>query len=137
MSFTLPPPLCRSIIFEKTERLVAPSAWESHIPSVSWLTDVHRPKIVVELGVHSGNSYCAFVQAAKKLELAPQCYGVDTWRGDQHAGYYGESVFDEFSRYHDEGYSHLSRLIRRTFDEVIAYFADGTINLPHMDGLHD
>lgn len=133
---TLPAPLCRSIAFDKPDRLVQPSAWETHIPFAFWLIDVHRPKIVVELGVHAGNSYCAFLQAAKKLQLPAQCYGVDTWRGDRHAGYYDESVYSEISRYHDDRYSHFSRLIRSTFDDVLDYFADGTIDLLHIDGLH-
>jgi GT2 family glycosyltransferase len=133
---SLPPALCRSFIVESPDRLVAPAAWEAHIPFAFWLADVSRPKVFVELGVHSGNSYCAFLQAIKKLQLPTQCYGIDSWRGDEHAGFYGNEVFIELSKYHDERYSQFSSLIRQTFDHSLNYFGESTIDLLHIDGLH-
>src|SRR5262245_18728740 len=133
---SLPPALCRSFIVESPDRHVAPSAWEAHAPFAFWLVDVSRPKVFVELGVHSGNSYCAFLQAIKKLRLPTQCYGIDTWTGDEHTGFYGNEVFVELSEYHDARYSQLSSLIRRTFDDSLTYFEDRSIDLLHIDGLH-
>src|SRR5678815_2668552 len=56
-------------------RLVWPAPWVGHIPFAFWLVEALRPRIIVELGVHSGNSYCAFLQAAQSLALPAQCYG--------------------------------------------------------------
>jgi len=65
-----------------------------------------------------------------------QCYAVDTWRGDEHAGFYTDDIFNEFSSYHDTRYRSFSRLLRSTFDEALQYFKDGSVDLLHIDGLH-
>ncbi|MGO9416499.1 MAG: class I SAM-dependent methyltransferase [Syntrophobacteraceae bacterium] len=98
--------------------------------------DLHRPGIFVELGTHTGVSYCAFCQAATELMLPAKCHAVDTWKGDEHAGFYAEAVFEELNGYHAANYSHFSSLMRMTFDEASGYFTDGTIDLLHIDGFH-
>ncbi len=45
-------------------------------------------------------------------------------------------MFEEFSRFHDERYGAFSTLLRTTFDEAITHFADGTVDLLHIDGCH-
>src|SRR5262245_56230090 len=72
------------------DRLVGPPAWIGHIPFAFWIVAALRPSIIVELGVHSGNSYCAFLQAVASLQLRAQCFGIDHWRGDDQSGAYGE-----------------------------------------------
>jgi GT2 family glycosyltransferase len=133
---SLPIELCRSLVLERPLRLVPPSAWEAHIPFAFWLVAAHGPRLLVELGTHSGNSYCAFLQIIKKLKLPTRAFAVDTWHGDEQAGFYGEDVFRELSDYHDQHYSAFSSLIRSTFDEAAKYFEAGTIDLLHIDGLH-
>ncbi len=128
--------LNRSIVFDYPDRLVGPPAWIGHMPFAFWIVDAHRPDMLVELGTHTGNSYSAFTQAVHRLGLDTQCFAVDTWRGDVHADFYGEEVFEEFSRYHDERYARFSRLVRSTFDEARDHFDAGSIDLLHIDGLH-
>ena len=117
-------------------RINEPKAWIGHIPFCSWLIAILEPEIIVELGTHSGNSYLAFCQAVQENNLDTKCYAVDAWKGDEHAGYYGDDVFQELSKYHDSRYSAFSRLLRMTFDEGVACFSDGSIDLLHIDGLH-
>ncbi len=112
------------------------SAWTGHIPFAASLVSLLRPRMVVELGTHNGNSYSAFCQAVMENRIDARCYAVDTWRGDDHAFHYGEDVFLEYSRYHDERYLSISRLLRMTFDEALEYFSDAAIDLLHIDGLH-
>ena len=112
------------------------SAWIEHIPFAFWIVEVLQPKVIVELGVHNGTSYFAFCQAVKNLNINTVCYGVDTWQGDEHAGFYDEAIFSKVSGNNIEKYSRFSTLVRSTFDDALEYFIDGSIELLHIDGLH-
>lgn len=112
------------------------SAWIEHIPFAFWITEVFKPKVLVELGVHNGVSYFSFCQAVKALNINCACYAVDTWKGDEHAGFYPEEVFEKVTRHNTDEFSRFSTLIRSTFDEAKEYFLDRSIDLLHIDGLH-
>jgi hypothetical protein len=115
---------------------LARSAWLEHIPFAFWVTQKQRPRTVVELGTHYGASYFAFCQAIEHLSLDTRCYAVDTWKGDEHAGFYGEEVFRAVKAHNDQLYSRFSSLVRSTFDQAQEYFPDHSIDLLHIDGLH-
>ena len=117
-------------------RLVDPPSWVPHIPFAFWLIDALRPGTVVELGTHTGVSYSAFAQAVQILGLDTATYAVDTWKGDNQAGFYDEDVFKEWSSFHDHHFSAFSRLVRSTFEEALSKFPDGSVDLLHIDGLH-
>jgi len=127
--------LLKAIDFQP-ERLVFPDSWIGHIPFAAWLIKEIKPSIFVELGTHSGNSYLAFCQAVKESGLQTRCYAVDTWKGDEHAGFYGEEVYKNLYPYHEDHYNGFSRLLRLKFDEAVSYFSDQSIDLLHIDGLH-
>ncbi|TZF91220.1 class I SAM-dependent methyltransferase [Cognatilysobacter lacus] len=112
------------------------SAWTGHIPFGASIIAALRPRVLVELGTHAGNSYLAFCQSVVENHLETRCYAVDTWIGDEHATHYGEDVYQSLSNYHDSRYRAFSRLMRMTFDEAAGYFADGSVDLLHIDGLH-
>jgi hypothetical protein len=115
---------------------ITSSAWTEHAPFAFWLVDILKPRCLVELGVFRGFSYLAMCQAASTLNPRPRCYGVDNWRGDEHAGFYGEEVFKALKDYHDPLYSDFSQLIRSNFDAAASRFPDGSIDLLHIDGRH-
>src|SRR5687768_735472 len=112
------------------------SAWTGHIPFGASIVTALRPRVLVELGTHSGNSYLAFCQALAEGNIDCKCFAVDTWTGDEHSFHYGEDVFLSLSKYHDRRYLEFSRLLRMTFDEALEYFADRSVDLLHIDGLH-
>jgi hypothetical protein len=117
-------------------RYLEPSAWLEHIPFAFWLIEAHQPSTVVELGTHYGSSYFAFCQAVQYLGLDTHCYAVDHWKGDEHAGLYGEEVFEKVKAHNDANYSTFSRLVRSTFDEAVTHFPARSIDLLHIDGYH-
>ncbi|MES2710137.1 MAG: class I SAM-dependent methyltransferase [Pseudomonadota bacterium] len=115
---------------------VVRSAWLEHGPFAFWLIETLRPQILVELGTHNGFSYMGFCQAIRQLRLPTTAFAVDTWQGDEHAGFYGQEVFTQLSTRNDAHYADFSRLLRCRFDEALDQFADGSIDLLHIDGRH-
>lgn len=113
-----------------------PGSWTGHLPFAAWLAQVFKPHVLVELGTHSGNSYFAFCQAVKEAGLNTRCFAVDTWQGDEHAGYYENEVYDQVLAHNQARYSEFSKLLRTTFDLAVQEFSDGSVNLLHIDGLH-
>lgn len=121
---------------EYPARLVFPPSWVGHIPFAFWIVETVRPASFVELGVHTGLSYCAFLQAVQTLRIGTRCFGIDHWKGEEHAGVYGEEIYQELAGYHDPRYGGFSTLLRLTFDEALPLFPDGSIDLLHLDGFH-
>ncbi|OHB49669.1 MAG: hypothetical protein A2Y10_05800 [Planctomycetes bacterium GWF2_41_51] len=117
-------------------RVVEPLWWAGHIPFAMWLVEKIKPQILVELGVHIGNSYFAMCHSVKTNGLLSRCYAVDTWKGDSHQGYYDEDVYSSVKKYNDENYSEFSELLRMTFNEAVSKFEDSSIDFLHIDGLH-
>lgn len=95
-----------------------------------------RPKMFVELGTHAGFSYLTFCQAVQQLDLPTRCFAIDTWEGDEHAGFYGNEVFAALHMVNEENYATFSRLVRSRFNDALSYFPDGEIDLLHIDGRH-
>ena len=117
------------------QRLVH-SAWLEHVPFGMAIVEMLRPKLVLELGVHLGVSYCSFCQAIDQLGLDAQAYGVDTWEGDEHAGFMDPAVLNDLKQHHDPLYGRFSYLIQSKFSDALQRFGDGTIDLLHVDGFH-
>ncbi len=117
--------------------LTQQSAWVMHIPFAFTLVDALRPRTIVELGVHAGDSYAAWCQAVDALALESRCYGIDTWEGDAHAGAYaGSPLLSALRRHHDPRYGRFSQLLQATFDEALGHVDDASIDLLHIDGFH-
>ena len=116
--------------------LQPPNAWVGHLPFAAWVIKEVSPKIFVELGTHSGNSYFSFCQSVAEAGIPAKCYAVDTWQGDEHAGYFNDEIFSKVNAHNQEYYAEFSRLLRTTFDDAITCFEDESIELLHIDGLH-
>lgn len=127
---------CLSLESFSLPELMVFSAWLEHAPFAFWLVSGCRPKLVVELGTHFGFSYGVFCQSVRSNQLKTRCVAVDTWLGDEHAGFYDEAVFEELRRYHEPRYGSFSKLLRSTFDDAVGQFEDGTIDVLHIDGRH-
>ena len=132
--FTLPSGLSLESFW--TPQYVAKSGWIELAPIAFWICSQLKPRTLVELGTHYGYSYFAFCQTVEKLSLGTQCYAVDTWKGDEHAGFYSDDVFQVVNQHNLSHYSAFSRLVRATFREALTHFEDNSIDLLHIDGRH-
>jgi hypothetical protein len=117
-------------------RHALPSAWTGLLPIAYWLTAETRPQILVELGSHHGASFLGFCEAAAHASLGTRCHAVDTWMGDEHAGFYGEEVHARLQAIVDAEHAASAVLLRTTFDAARSHFADGSVDVLHIDGLH-
>ena len=105
------------------------SAWKGHRGFAQRLIKALQPEVLVELGVHAGDSYFTMVETMH----SGKAYGVDTWTGDEHAGFYDAGIWkmvQDVNRQYPN-----SALLRMTFDSAASLIQDN-INLLHIDGLH-
>src|SRR5437588_2751555 len=117
-------------------RIYGVGAWTPHLHFAYDLVAILKPALLVELGVDRGESYFAFCQAALENKTGTRCFGIDTWRGDQHAGDYDETTFAQVSAHNRENYESFSTLLRSSFDEALDFFLSESIEVLHLDGLH-
>ena len=128
-------PLEHPVCLQVPER-IENSCWVEHLPFAMWLTSAMKPRILVELGTYGGASYCGFCQAIAWLGLPTRSFAVDTWKGDPHNGWNGPHILENLRSHHDARYVEFSQLLELTFDEAAFRFADGEIDLLHIDGYH-
>lgn len=118
-------------------RDLMPTAWAGHIPFMFTLFSLARPQRYVELGTHHGASFLAACQVADRLNLATQLVAVDTWEGDEQAGFYGEEVYNQLvDIVRRRDYTDSAYLVRERFESAANLFESASIDLLHIDGLH-
>ncbi|MGC9196350.1 MAG: class I SAM-dependent methyltransferase [Syntrophobacteraceae bacterium] len=117
-------------------RLGVESAWYDQVAFAHWLVSSIGPGVLVELGTYNGVSYASFCEAVTRKGLPAACFAVDTWKGDEQTGFYGEEVYEDLVRFNSSRYSPFSVLVRSAFDDALPDFEDGSIDLLHIDGLH-
>lgn len=143
------------ILFSNPQRMSAP--WIFYQPTFHHEQDLHdlhlpwsghkrfaydlvrflTPKVIVELGTYKGSSFFAFAQAVADGGFPCDLHAIDTWQGDKHAGHYDEVMYEEVCTLGQTHYPSLDlHYHRMTFDEARADFAEGSIDLLHIDGLH-
>jgi hypothetical protein len=113
-----------------------PSGWWGHVPFAAWVVAATRPALLVELGSHHGVSYMALCEAVLQAGIDCRCFAVDNWLGDTHSGQIDESVYQELLTLNQKHYDGFSALIRADFSSAVEQFADGSIDLLHIDGFH-
>ena len=119
----------------KIESLTATS-WGGHIPFLFCLVACLRPRMYVELGSYFGASYFAACQAMQLNNPNGKAIAIDLWKGDEQAGFYGESVFNSFKKILNKKYSDVGDFLRMSFDDASTVFEDQSIDLLHIDGSH-
>jgi hypothetical protein len=111
--------------------------WAGHKNFAYDLVANVQPRRIVELGTYKGTSFFSFCQAVKDFNLHTRLSAIDTWKGDPHAGYYGEDIYEKFIRNKEIFYQGLSvEIFRESFDDAVQHFPDASIDLVHIDGYH-
>lgn len=110
--------------------------WEGHILFADMLVRSVRPQRFVELGTHTGVSFFSFCEAVRQAWLPTRCTAVDTWKGDEQAGFYGEEIYTGVAAYVEKHYSQFATLMRMPFDDALASMDEASIDILHIDGLH-
>jgi Methyltransferase domain/Glycosyl transferase family 2 len=112
------------------------TAWSHHIPFGYDLVAELRPRLLVEVGAYTGQSYFTFCQSVSENATDTLCYALNTWNGDRQVGFYPENVYGNVEAHNQEFYAGFSYLLRMTFDEARAQFPEESIGLLHIDAHH-
>jgi hypothetical protein len=115
---------------------VVTSAWLEHAPFGFWLVDELRPRSIVELGTHFGFSFFVFAEAVRRLGVDAELFALDSWEGDDQAGFYDEDVYEAVRAIAERDYPDSTHLLRGYFSESRHAIADDSVDLLHIDGRH-
>jgi len=123
---------------DRINPLIPMTPWTGHRPFAYDFVRNIRPQTVIELGTYTGCSFFSFCQAVKDGHLVgTSLTAVDTWKGDSHAGFYGEAVYETFLAVIKKCYGALLiNQLRKKFIEAVADIADASIDMLHIDGFH-
>ncbi|WP_163853295.1 class I SAM-dependent methyltransferase [Paenibacillus elgii] len=112
-------------------------AWSGHRRFAYDLVRFAKPRLIAELGTLYGTSFFSFCQAVKDGNLPARCFAVDTWQGDMHTGYYGgDPIYEAVQSVTLREFPGIGYLVRSHFDQALAGFPDGSVDLLHIDGYH-
>ena len=117
-------------------RVVEPVVWVGHAPFVMWLVEQWEPSQVVVLGVGAGNAFFAVCEAVLRAGFASAIVGVDEWQ-DLHGATHSGAGYESVSAHCSSTYGSFASLMRCAFDEALPRFADGAIDVLHIDGCRD
>src|SRR5438876_348491 len=104
-----------------------------HVPFAMWIIEACRPRVLVELCVTADNTYCAFLQAIRTLQLEAKCFGFSLRDGGDGAAECSGG-FDTLKAYHDPLYGAFSTLRRAGIAEALNGVADRSIDLQEICG---
>lgn len=111
--------------------------WFGHIYFAYDLVRNTNPECLVELGTYYGTSISSFLQGVKDSKLNTRVYAVDSWEGDENAGFYGNYVYEHTSALVKKYYSSQNvELMKMLFNQAVTEFENESIDILHIDGLH-
>jgi cephalosporin hydroxylase len=126
-------------IFDADElnKSLAVSPWSGHRSFAYDLIRFLEPEFVLELGTHYGCSLFSFTQAVKDSGLETIIMSVDTWKGDEQAGFYGEEVFELVRKTIEQFFNQQKVVLnRKLFADALGDVKDSSVDILHIDGLH-
>lgn len=113
---------------------LAPGAPAGPVPVISWMIEVVRPRLVVELGTLHGTSFLASCQCVRALDLPTSCVGVGAWSGGPDGDVYLSDMLATLRAILAHDYAGFASLLDMDAAGAAARFEDGAadlIVLPH------
>lgn len=132
--------------FSMVDKREVDKRWSSRLPKQGEITSnlmaylsivselLGKDKTYVELGAGKCRFYFSLCENIKKYNLNTECYGIDTWLGDNETGPYDKEVEEECYKANKE--YKFSTLIKGKFKDVVHGFQDESISVLLIDGLH-
>lgn len=108
-----------------------PSLWKSHVEFAVWITCRFLPHLVVDLGVDRGCSTYAW-----GISGVSSVVGIDRFKDDERSGTLANVAALGAELAGSYGYENTARILRSSFEGAADTFADKTIDVLHIDGLH-
>ena len=113
-------------------RLESAHNWQGHLPFVSWLLKIVKPKRIVELGTRSdGNSFCMMNQTIVENKLNTQITGIYYGPIDDQACY---ALKDHLAQQYPNAQLLFSDMASR---QSLDMFEDDSVDTLHINFLND
>ena len=97
---------------------VAPSSWWEHGYGTSNYRN-SQAKICCRTWNTLRVSFFSFCEAAEKFSEQTYIYTVDTWSGDEHAGYYSDEVYNKVRAHLSKYHSQRAEMMRCKFEDAV------------------
>ena len=128
------------IVLARPKYVVGKTAWLEHAPFAFYLTSILEPKVFVEVGTDTGESYFTFCQAVDELGLDCQCYGIACEREAEEInresnGALDPADFQGLQDYNQSNYADYSQLIHSPWKDGLDRLSDGSVDVLHVNGL--
>jgi GT2 family glycosyltransferase len=124
-------PFFSPIVLMEPERVAGSPTWLGHAPFAFWLIEAIQPRLLVDLGIDTGNSFASLLQAVKRCNYSTFCCAVGAWDDDGNF----DDVYQDLSLYLESHYPGMFGLIRSDLNDTLTYFSNGSIDLLHIHGL--
>ncbi|MDE2439014.1 MAG: class I SAM-dependent methyltransferase [Patescibacteria group bacterium] len=111
------------------------SAWNENEEFSKKIVSELHPNVIVDLGVHYGDSTFLFCEAAMLEGIYPMIFGIDTFEGDYYTGRYND-VYEYTIK---ESYKYpLVHIRKETFRKFSEFCKENSISIDllHVDGSH-
>ena len=112
---------------------LVPSPKAQHIPFLLGITDLARPRRIVEIGTLRGAGFLSFCQAIRDGGFDAEAIAISGWAVDYAEPETYRNAFETFS-FLLRKYADFAAFLRQRPDEAASRFAEGSIDLLHLDG---
>lgn len=112
---------------------LVPSPKAEHIPFLFALADILRPRRMVEIGTLRGASFLALCQAARQGGFPTEAIAISGWSVGNDVAEDYRGAFETFA-FLARKYSDFAGFLRMRHETAAMRFADGSIDLLHLDG---